>query len=126
LDSAGLTAGRADQDLFAVFVVLPLLALLGAVVVSRLLVVWVVLAGWGLPSAVSSSCHGWLVAGRRHGAPSDCGTVLAGAVRQRGVPHPRAVALGPTRRRPEIVGGGVEALGDARVSRPIVGPFELG
>jgi hypothetical protein len=65
-----LPAGLADQGLSAAFAVLPLLALLGAVVVSRVLV-WVVLAGWGLPAAGSSSCRGWLVAGRRHGAPSD-------------------------------------------------------
>jgi len=62
-----LPAGLADQGLFAVFAVLPPLALLGAVVVSRVLV-WVVLAGWGLSAAVLSSCRGWLVAGRRHSA----------------------------------------------------------
>jgi hypothetical protein len=66
-----LPAGLADLGLFAVFAVLPLLALLGAVAVSRVLVVRVVLAGWGLTAAGSSSCRGWLVAGLRHGAPSD-------------------------------------------------------
>jgi hypothetical protein len=69
LHCAGLPAGLADQGLFAGFGVLPLLALLVAVVVSRVLV-RVVLAGWGLTSAGLSSCRGWLVAGRRHGAPS--------------------------------------------------------
>jgi hypothetical protein len=66
-----LPAGLADQGLLAALAVLPLLALLGAVLVSRVLAVWVVLARWGLSSAGLSSCRGWLVAGRRHGAPSD-------------------------------------------------------
>ena len=39
LHSAGLMAGLGDQGLFAAFVVLPLLALLVAVLVSRLLLV---------------------------------------------------------------------------------------
>jgi hypothetical protein len=58
LYSPGLAAGLIDQGLFAGFAVLPLLALLGAVVVSRLLVPWIVSVGCGLAAAVSSGRRG--------------------------------------------------------------------
>ena len=52
LHSAGLPADLADLGLLAGFAVLPLLALLGAVLVSRLLVAWIVFVGCGLAAAV--------------------------------------------------------------------------
>jgi hypothetical protein len=66
LYSAGSAAGLVDQGLFAGFAVLPLLALLGAVVVSRLLVPRIVFGGCGLAAAVLPGCRGWWLAGLRH------------------------------------------------------------
>ena len=59
LYSAGSAAGLVDQGLLGGFAVLPLLALLGAVVVSRLLVPRSVSVGGGLAAAVLSGCRRW-------------------------------------------------------------------
>jgi hypothetical protein len=71
LYSAGSAAGLVDQGLLGGFAVLPLLALFGAVGVSRLLVPRSVYVGCGLAAAVLSGCRGWWVVGLRHGAPSE-------------------------------------------------------
>jgi hypothetical protein len=60
LYSAGLPAGLADQGLLAAFAVLPLLALLVTVAVSRLLLVlWIVSAGRGLTATALPGRRGW-------------------------------------------------------------------
>lgn len=70
LHAAGLAAGLADQGLLAAFAVLPLLALLIAVVVSRLLLVlWISFVGCGLTAAALAGRRGWWVAGCRHRGP---------------------------------------------------------